>query len=156
MKQKYSMFKTDGTLVLKEFAELDKDIMSLLCEETYNIQDLETAISQGRDVLIQTLRTRNMYPPGIYVARIADSITALINDKDNSSADLDFDDKELFLKDTIVDVPEVEEDNEDDDGVEVDELLEPEIDDDFEEKKIIKTLKSSIKIADDDGGTADD
>jgi hypothetical protein len=39
MKQKYEILKDEDNkrLIIREYAELDKDVMSLLCEESYGV-----------------------------------------------------------------------------------------------------------------------
>ena len=44
MKQKYTLIKTNKLLKIEEYAELDKEIMSLLCKEEYTLQELDNAI----------------------------------------------------------------------------------------------------------------
>ena len=49
MKQKYTIHKdTDNKrLIIKEYAELDKEILSLLCEESYDDAWVTSAIQNG-------------------------------------------------------------------------------------------------------------
>ena len=79
MKQKFALIKDDTkkALIIKEYAELDKEILSLLCEETYADQKIESAIALGKAALIAAIRTHNMYPPGIYAEKMADAIIEL-------------------------------------------------------------------------------
>ena len=62
MKQKYIILKEKDNKLIKiqEFAELDKDKLSLLCEEAYDFKKIKSAISDGQDALILALRTKNM------------------------------------------------------------------------------------------------
>ena len=98
MRQKYVLVRNDKDrqLLIKEFAELDKEVMSLMCEETYPIERIMTAIGSGKETLIQELRTNNLYPPSIYSDKIAESVMALIGDKDQTVLELFFDDTELL------------------------------------------------------------
>ncbi len=50
MKQKYEFIKNTekNTLVLREYAELDKDILSPLCEEEYDIKTITAAVAEGK------------------------------------------------------------------------------------------------------------
>jgi hypothetical protein len=77
MKQKYTIIKDDKNkqLIIREFAELDKEILSLLCEETYDQKLIRSAIKSGKEDLIAALRTNNLYPPGIYADKIANAVT---------------------------------------------------------------------------------
>ena len=152
MKQKYVvlMDNESGHLVIQEYAELDKEMLSLLCEETYDLETIKGAMQKSRGALIQSLRTHNMYPPGIYTEQIADAIIELFEPGANTSAELFFEEKELFSA-MDEEVPDDADENEDDDsGLEVDDLLDDDIDDDYEDKGIPKDLKKSIKIADND------
>ena len=100
MRQKYVLVKNDAEqeLMIKEYAELDREIMSLLCEETYPIKSINTAIATGKEELIEVLRTNNLYPPGIYSDKIAESVIALLSDEEETVMELFFDDSELLTK----------------------------------------------------------
>ncbi len=153
MKQKYTIVKDDknNQLIIREFAELDKQILSLLCEETYDSKLIRTAINRGRDKLISTLRTNNLYPPGIYAKKIADSVKELYAAKGSESMDLFFDDLELLAADSE---PESSADDKkeaaEEQGEDMDELLEDDFESEYEEKDKISKLDSSLKIASDD------
>lgn len=159
MKQKFAIIRDDAqnNLIVREYAELDKEMMSLLCEETYPITTLQSAIESGSQAVINVLRTNNMYPPTVFAQAIASAVEGLLTEEDNSSAELLFDDKELFNLEEELEPEdrdeEVEVDSEED--VEVDDLLDNTIDDDFEDDKVLKDLKSSIQVADDDDTEAD-
>jgi ankyrin repeat protein len=156
MKQKYAIIRDDdqNTLVLREYAELDKEMMSLLCEETYSQQALIEATKEGNQAVINVIRTNNMYPPTMFAYAIAEAIQGLLTEGGNQSAELFFDDKDLFNQDH----EEMEEELVDEvvDDVDVDDLLDDSIDDDFEDEKVLKDLKSSIQVADDASTDPDD
>lgn len=156
MKLKYQIIKDDEkkTVILREYAELDKEILSPLCEESYEIKAIKAAIAEGKEALIAALRTKNMYPPGIYAGKIAATMTELLKSKDEHSTELFFNDIELLA-------PEVEEnDIETELSAEseaIDELLEDDYnEEEIEEKGAIKKINSSLKIADDESGDVDD
>ena len=156
MKQKYTIHKdTDNKrLIIKEYAELDKEILSLLCEESYDDARVTSAIQNGTAVLIKVLRTRNMYPPSAIASKIAAAVVSLYDAGDDQSIEIMFDDKELFEKEVMIEEPEAVIDADEED---IDDLIEDEIDDVYEDKKLIKDLKSSLKVADDESAdTADD
>ena len=96
MKQKYTILKDvpNHQLIIREYAELDKDVLSLLCEETYADQTIQSVIKSGKESLISALRTKNLYPPVTYADKIADAVIALYGSGDKESADLLFDDVE--------------------------------------------------------------
>ncbi|MDA8139090.1 MAG: hypothetical protein M0036_10600 [Desulfobacteraceae bacterium] len=150
MKQKYAILRDDDqkTLVVREYAELDKEMMSLLCEETYPQATVQAAIKQGAQAVINVIRTNNMYPPTLFAQAIAEAIMGILAKGGNPSAELFFDDKELFNQDIVL--PAEESDEEAEEDVDVDELLDDNIDDDFEDDKVLKDLKSSIQVADDE------
>ncbi|MEE4113660.1 MAG: hypothetical protein V2I40_12660 [Desulfobacteraceae bacterium] len=152
MKQKYLVLLDSeaGKLAIQEYAELDKEMLSLLCEETYDAAAIKAAMEKDRNALIQALRTHNMYPPGTYTERIADAIVEMFQPGANASAELFFEERDMFEPVVASVVSEPDDDDDEDNGIEVDDLLDDDIDDDFEEKGIIKDLKKSIKISDED------
>ena len=149
MKQKYSIIRDNenNQLIIREFAELDKEILSLLCEESYSDTDIRSAIKNGKDAVITKIRTNNLYPVSRYAERIADAVIDLYASKDKESVDLLFDDIELLTEEP--DAEQAEADT-DDESANLEELLEDDFDDTFGEKNDIKKLDSSLKIADDD------
>jgi hypothetical protein len=155
MKQKYTILKDrdNQQLVIKEFAELDKEVMSFLCEETYEAKVIRSAIKSGKDSLISTLRTNNLYPPNMYVEKIADAVIALYGSKGKDSVDLFFDDVELLTLER--ESEETDKELEEPSG-DLDELLEDNYEQDFEDKTDINKIDSSLKIADDDLVNGDD
>ena len=151
MKQKYTIVRDDKNkqLIIREFAELDKEILSLLCEESYDEKKIRGAIRKGRDALISAIRTNNLYPPGVYADKIADVVKNLYAAKAKGSEDLFFDDRELLAKEqkSETDEAQVEKDSED-----LDEVPEENFESEFEDKEQIKKMGSSLKIADDEYG----
>ena len=156
MKQKYAIIRDDDQqkLVIREYAELDKEMMSLLCEETYPLEAMAAAVKDGRSMVIDAIRTNNMYPPTIFAEPIASAIEGLFAEDGNSSAELFFDDKEFFVKEIEAIADEPDEDVEEEVGV--DDLLEENMDDDFGDDEVITDLKSSLQVADDDASDVDD
>ena len=156
MKQKYTIIKDDKNkqLIIREFAELDKEILSLLCEETYDQKMILAAIKKGKEGLIAALRTNNLYPPGIYANKIADAVKDVYATKGKESEELFFDDLELLARENE---PEPEENEEpvEEQGEEMDDLLEDDFESDYENEDPPKKLNSSLKIADDEYGDTD-
>ena len=153
MKQKYAIVRDDKNkqLIVREFAELDKEILSLLCEETYADKRIRAAIRKGREELIAALRTKNLYPPGIYAKKIADAVKELYAAKGKDSAELFFDDLELLAQANEPKAKVAEEPVEKPDA-EMDELLEDDFESEYENEDLPKKLDSSLKIADDEYG----
>jgi len=153
MKQKYTIIKDQKNkqLIIREFAELDKAILSLLCEETYEQKMIVAAIKSGQENLISALRTNNLYPPGIYAEKIADAVIELYATRAKESEDLFFDDLELLARADKFEPRAAEKPVEEQDE-EMDELLEDDFESDYEDKDPLKKLNSSLKIADDEYG----
>jgi hypothetical protein len=157
MKQKYVIIRDDehNNLIVREYAELDKEMMSLLCEESYPRETITAAVQNGKQAVVDVIRTNNMYPPTVFAEPIAQAILGLFAEGGNLSAELFFDDKDLFIKEAEVVVSEpVEETDED---VDVDDLLEETVDEEYDdEDEVLKDLKSSIQVADEDPGDLDE
>jgi hypothetical protein len=128
-------------------------MLSLLCEEAYDYKTINSAISAGKDELIAALRTNNMYPPGIYADQIADAVIDLHTSKKQESVELFFDDINLLAKNLksskaarpVKDEPAA-----------LDDMLEDDYDDSYDENDEIKKIDSSLKIADDNYVDGDD
>jgi hypothetical protein len=151
MKQKYAIIRDDdqNTLIVREYAELDKEMMSLLCEETYSQKSITAAIKEGHTTVVDAIRTNNMYPPTAFAEPIAKAIESIFAKGGNQSAELFFDDKELFVK-KAAPVQEPEETDEAEKDVDVDDLLEADLDDEYADDAVIKDLKTSLKVAEED------
>jgi len=156
MKQKYTILKNDEKtgIIIKEFAELDKEIFSFLCEETFEDETVKSAIEKGQDALIKTLRTQNLFPLGIFAEKIAEAVTKMYESGDDQPVELLFNDIDLLIKEEEKPLPidEIEEE-----AVGIDDLLDEDVpEEDFDEKTDIKNLSRSLKISDDDSGGIDD
>jgi len=149
MKQKYTILRDvqNHRLIVREYAELDKEVLSLLCEETYADQVIESFIKSGKASLIKTLRTKNLYPPVIYADKIADAVIALYGSSDRESVDLIFDDIELLNGEPV---PEAAAEDIEEDSSNLDELIEDDFSDALADGNKLRKLDSSLKIADDD------
>lgn len=124
MKQKYSIFKDNesGTVTIKEFAELDKGLFSLIFEEIYDDKMLQAAIKEGKDALIAVIRTPNLYPIAEYAEKIADTIIDQFKNKApaDEPVELVFNDIKLMQKEKK---ETAETETKDDKSVEIDDLL---------------------------------
>ena len=154
MKQKYLILKDNDKkeLIIREFAELDKEVLSPLCEEIYDVKVIRSAIKEGKETLIQVLRTKNMYPPVIYANQIADAVLSIFAAKEPESLELFFDDIELINQDeqATVMLADLESESE-----EIDELLEDDYDENYDDKGALKQINSPLKVADDEGVDTD-
>jgi hypothetical protein len=140
-------------LIVQEYAELDKDILSFICEERYPLGQIEQAMQGGRETLIARLRTDNMYPPILYAQAIADLVMAQLREGEDDRQELVFDDNNYIAKDLQAPLEESELKDEESD---IDELLDEDLEDEYDDKKIMKDFKSSIQIADDDSLDVDE
>jgi len=158
MKQKYSILKNDEKtgIIIREFAELDKEIFSFLCEEKFEDETVKSAIEKGQDALIQTLRTQNLFPLGIYAKEIAAAVKKMYESGDDQPVELLFDDTDLLTKTKGEEKP-LPLDEIEDEAVGIDDLLDEDVpEEDFDEKSDIKNLPYSLKISDDDSDVIDD
>lgn len=147
MKQQYTILKNhDNTrLIIREFGELDKDSLSLLCEESYDDVAVSEAIAGGREKVIAILRTNNMYPPRGHAEKLADTVMDFYNNNKAEPVDIAIDEPAASSKDVLSEVfLGVEEEVEI-----VEDILDDEFDEDADDPDELK-LDSSIKIADDD------
>ena len=152
MKQKYQITRDQEKqiLTIREYAELDKDILSPLCEENYPMDAIEKAMQEKKEVLIAALRTKNMYPPGVYAERIAAGVAALLRSQDQS-VELFFDDIELLAAEEEAMENLLEEETDKD----LDDVLADDIEgDNLNNAQGLKNLNSSLKIADNAYGDA--
>jgi hypothetical protein len=133
MKQKYLIIndKKNKQIKIQEFAELNKEMLSLLCEEAYDYKTIRSAISSGTETLISALRTNNLYPPGIYAAKIASAVTELYKSKEQETRELFFDDVNLLDKNR--EVAEISQQL-GDDSQDLDEVPEDDYQETFEDK----------------------
>ena len=101
MKQKYLLLKKDekNELLIKEFAESDKEEFSLLCEASYDSKEIESAIAKDKKAIIAAIRTNNLFPIGTFAEKIADAVIDLYNPENDNSVELFFNDIDLLVKD---------------------------------------------------------
>jgi hypothetical protein len=155
MKQKFVITKNsaDGQLLIQEYAELDRDMLSLLCEESYSLEALQSAMKEGTKVLTAFLRTKNLYPPGMYAERLATAVTTLMQDEAQESVEVMINDIELLASER-----EAAEANSslEKETADIDELLEDEGKKNFEEDLDIDESKPSFKISEDEVGDVEE
>lgn len=138
--------KNKDDLMIKELGELEPGRFSLTCEKCYEIEKITAAIEQKKSDLISLIRHSNLFPPGVFMSRIADAVVELLSSgSEESSIELILNDTDLIQKKIDADDLEVDDIEDEEEGsVEINELL----DDELEPKTSIKV--SSIKVADDD------
>jgi len=153
MKQKYTILRNNDNsrLIIQEKGELDKDIFSLLCEESYDDAVISNAVTAGREKVIAVLRTKNMYPPRGHAEKIADMVMDFYTANKSEPVDIAIDEPAASSKEILTEAfMGIEEDAE-----VIEDLLEEDFDGDSDDSDEIK-IDSSIKIADDDAVDVED
>ena len=148
MKQKYLIQKSDDDkkLIIKELAEIDKDIFSILCTETYDLKNMTSAAQKGKDALLSEIRTRNFFPAIQTATQIMEAVVNIIDAEVNETLEIFINDADtLANKEEDLEVIDDLEDDED----QLDDLLEDAVDV-YDEKIAIKQINSSINVDDDD------
>ena len=155
MKHKYLIERNteQKQLTIKEYAELDKEVLSFLCQEIYAEEKIAAAINKGKDALIAALRTPNMYPSGLFANKIAAAVLTMYGPEPSPSSEVVLDDVDFIIKQRVkrkivVDI--------DDDATKIEDLLDDDIEEDFDEKPALKKINSPLKIADDEYEDFDD
>ena len=104
---------------------IQEEDFALLCEQTYDIRNLKSSISEGRMVFISELRTQNFFPIGLYIEKIADKIAEMLAVNGDQSTVLIFDDLDYFsINQEKAEIIEPADEAKLDDDEEIDELLE--------------------------------
>ena len=155
MKHKYLIERNTERkqLTIKEFAELDKEILSFLCQETYAEEKITAALTKGKDALIAALRTPNMYPSGLFANKIAEAVLTMFGPEPSPSSEVVLDDVDFIIKQRV---KRKIVDDIDDDATGIEDLLDDDIEEDFEEKPPLKKINSPLKIVDDEYEDFDD
>lgn len=131
MKHKYVFSKdtATGELMIREYAELSKEIFSPVCEAVYDMKQFETALAQGPATLMAEMRTRNFYPPSSFSEKIVLGISNMISSGDQEMVEIYCDDAEFLAK--SIDDQEAFEDIEDSEDETLDEFVEEDLPDSF-------------------------
>lgn len=148
MKQKYIVVKDTETqqITIKEFAELDRELFSLLCEESYDQKAVEAAIETGKNTLVALLKTQNMYPPALYFEKICDAVMELCAKTDLTTTEVFINDHELLAEEMKSAEADLKANSED-----LDELLEEDnYNEESSEIEALDNSKTPLKIADDE------
>lgn len=156
MKQKFSIFKNEKEqkLVIQEFGELDKDMLSFLCEETYDSNVITAEITRGKKALVSAFRTHNLFPNIKYADAIADAIMGIYESSGDQSIELFFDDLDMLSKRQK---PLIIDDDLDSESAELDDLLEDDAPDpDFDDEDEVEKVLQPTKIIDDDPDDTED
>ena len=126
--QEYAVLSADSKK--QKFPNLQDEDFSLLCEQTYQDDQVQKASALGKNELILLLRNQHFFPIGKYMDLIADTVTTMYaSSKDEHHQDLIFDDKGILQSesqkaetDAVNDIKEAMDGNEPANGI--DDLLE--------------------------------
>jgi len=155
MKQKF-LIKKDTQhekLVISEYGELDKDSFSLLCEETFDDDVIVQAAEKGKTALVAALRTKNMYPPGRYADKIAESVAALLASQEEDSVEVFFNDIDALVSEE----PQQDQDaTAEEEEESIDGMLTDDAGDDLKEDLKNKKTRAGLKVADDEAADPPD
>jgi len=100
MKHKFVFSKdtATGELLIREYAELNKDIFSPVCEITYEVNRFEKALAQGPVALMAEMRTQNFYPPTSFSEKIVLGISDMMLSGDQEMVEIYCDDADFLSK----------------------------------------------------------
>ena len=133
MKQKFTFTidSTKGLLKLAEAGEVDMGTFQTVHEESYDLQEIISALKDGQVAFIEKIRRRNLFPPFDLMVKMFESAREFLKDGATESSEkwiVDYDDTEAFptLEDDDDLLDELEED---DDEIEVDDLLKDDTED---------------------------
>ncbi|MBW2200901.1 MAG: hypothetical protein JRF71_08695 [Deltaproteobacteria bacterium] len=149
MKQKFVISRDSDKkeLIIKEYAEIEKDRLSLVCEETYDDKVIKTAMEKSKEALYSVLRTDKLYPPISVTMNIGEAVIEIYGSKNKPSAEFVFNNLDFITKDG--EKPEIEDDIEDKED-DLDELLEDNLDLKHIGKDETDPVDSLLKVVDDD------
>lgn len=145
MKQRFSISRNTGgeQIVIKEYAELDKGVYSLLCEESYAVQAVKAALAKGPGHVITLLRTESFFPTSYFTEKLTSSFNDYLQREGDDTLQIEADDAECIRTLSSKDVP-VEESGS------IDDLLDVEAEEIIEDDQPVGKLEAPIKIAEDE------
>lgn len=148
MIHKFSVSKDpeNDTLTVREFAEVDNDMFSLTCVQTYPGETVRNALAVGGDTPIHILRTRTFFPTRQHAEKLLGIVGTLYNGGDTDTLEITVDDAEFLGVERKKAAPAVKEEDDSDES-DLDELLDDDIDDDYDDEDL---PLDSLKIVDDD------
>ncbi len=165
MKQKYLISKSDDNkdLIIKELAELDRGVFSVIYEETYDAEAISSAIEKGTEALVSALRNHALYPVRFAMKKIAEAVADLYASGTQESIEILLDDMDLLGQEEIDEEEEIPESigEVESKSVKIDELLDDNLEDenyvdDDELKTIAASPAPSFKATSDDSPDVED
>lgn len=100
MKHKYVFSKDSATgeLLIREYAELNKDTFSPVCDTVYDVKRFEEALVRGPLALMTEMRTQNFYPPASFSEKIVLGISDMMSAGDQEMIEIFCDDADFLTK----------------------------------------------------------
>lgn len=149
MRHKYIIRMTDDRkeILISELAEVDKDMFSSLCEETFTLDVLTPSAAEGDDALVAALRSVNFYPPMEYATQIAAAVKEILDSENPERRELIIDDRQV-LEAEEAEMAEAAE-------LSSEESLPPEVED-LDDLLKDDTAKGITTLKEKDGGEKDD
>ncbi|PIE71187.1 MAG: hypothetical protein CSA22_03940 [Deltaproteobacteria bacterium] len=122
MKQRFVLNREADTekLIVQEYVEQDSDRYLLACKETYEVEALKEAAAA--DMLIEALRTRNLFPFRELAEKLAESVAVLL-ESDEEMTEFVYDEMDAISQEDLQ-FSEDAEDEEDEENIALDNLLE--------------------------------
>jgi len=144
MKQQFSISRNTGgeQIVIKEYAELDKGVYSLLCEESYAVQAVQAALAKGPGYVVTLLRTESFFPTSYFAEKLTASLDAYLKQESGDTINIEADDVEC-IRNLSKDMPTEE-------NGRIDDLLDVDGDEIIEDDQPVGKLDAPIKIAEDE------
>ncbi len=98
MKQKFSISRNTGgeKIVIKEYAELDKGVYSLLCEESYAEKSVAAALAKGSEQVITLLRIESFFPTSFFSEKLIAVLDDYLQQGSSEAVEIDADDTECI------------------------------------------------------------
>ncbi len=154
MIHKFSVSKDpeSDVLTIREFAEVDTDIFSLTCVQTYPGETIRRALATSGDTPIHILRTRTFFPTRDHAEQLLRIVSALYDGGSADTLETTVDDAKFLSVEPKKSVPAVADEEESDES-DLDELLDDDLGDDYDEEDL---PLDSLKIVDDDDVDVDE
>ncbi len=147
MKHKFVLRKDGetGALSIREYAELDKDMFSLVCQASFRAGQLEAAMAQGIEAAIAEMRTENFFPTAHFSEKILQAAVGLVAPDGPDTVEVSCEDAEFLSRDPCeaLRFEKLEDDEE------LDEFLEDDFSDGFDDGVKSGGLTPAIEVDDD-------
>lgn len=132
MKQVFSVSRGDSKdeLVVREFAELEKNETSLTMEKRYSIKPLKKAAASGVSDIVACLRTEDFFPPESIAEKIANGILELLDDPQKEAVEVVTDDVAIMMDEEMLVDDELDGQDDIDDLLDDDDIPLDNVDDD--------------------------